>query len=320
MKFEISAPATLSNFGPGFDSLGMAIDRYLKVTFETADSSSKSLIEISGEFGAPHGDENIVYKRIKEFYKKPFKLFMHNDIPLKRGLGSSSAALASALALEKLISLDEAGLIGNETDNASLTELIRPKIYNEAIKAEGHPDNITPCLFGGFVTARVERGEGAFINIPFPEYIDLHILVPELETETRTARKILPESYCLSDIVTNLQNLSFMVAEFCMNSKSPENMPIFSNLKQLFKDRIHELYRLKLCPPCLDAIQSLNSSEKIFGAFLSGSGTCVCAMAYGDVKTEINNALHIFTAQNQQARHYVHKIEYSGLKIRRGEK
>lgn len=317
MIYEICAPATLSNFGPGFDTLGMAIDRYLKVKFEAGTHIEEYKLAREGEYPVPDEAENLVFTRLKQFYKKPFKLSVKNDIPLKRGLGSSSAALACALGLIRLIELDRAGAITPDMDRASLSEIVRHAVYNEAVGEEGHPDNATPCIFGGFVTARVDKKEGSFLNIPFPEYIDLHIIVPALETETKMARGILPHDYKLADAVGNLQNLSFMVANFCLNSDSVEKRPIFYGLKNLLKDRLHQDYRLKLCPSCGDAIMVLNDSDKFMGAFLSGSGTAVCAMADGgaDTAAALKNAMHIFKAQNIEAKHYVHKIEYKGLRI-----
>lgn len=317
MIYEICAPATLSNFGPGFDTLGMAINRYLKVKFEAGAHIEEYKLVRDGEYPVPDEAENLVFTRLKQFYKKPFKLSVKNDIPLKRGLGSSSAALACALGLIRLIELDRAGAITADMDRASLSEIVRHAVYNDAVGEEGHPDNATPCIFGGFVTARVDKKEGSFLNIPFPEYIDLHIIVPALETETKMARGILPQDYKLSDAVRNLQNLSFMVANFCLNSDSAEKRPIFYGLKNLLKDKFHQDYRLKLCPSCGDAIMVLNDSDRFMGAFLSGSGTTVCAMADGgaDTAAALKNAMHIFKAQNIEAKHYVHKIEYKGLRI-----
>lgn len=318
MIYEVCAPATLSNFGPGFDTLGMAVDRYLRVKFEAGDHVSDYSLEREGEYPVPEAGENLVFARLKQFYKKPFRLRVKNDIPLKRGLGSSSAALACSLALIKLIKLErESGAAFAETDRASLAEAVRHSIYNEAVAEEGHPDNATPCIFGGFVTARVERKEGSFLNIPFPEYIDMHVIIPAIETETKMARGILPAGYRLADAVCNLQNLSFMVAGFCLNSDSAEKKPIFYGLKNLLKDRIHQDYRLKLCPSCGDALMVLNDSDRIMGAFLSGSGTTVCALADREAgaETVIGNALHIFRAQNIEVRHAVHRIDYNGLRI-----
>ncbi len=320
MKFEISVPATLSNFGPGFDTLGMAIDRHLKVKFESSPEIKKNELIISGDYtaGIPAGDSNIIFAAARKCFKDRFRISMHNDIPLKRGLGSSSAANAVAITLEKIFEMAAVEKL-NDMDTASLVEFIRPKVYNEAIAAEGHPDNITPCLFGGFVAARIDNGEGAFLNIPFPEGMKLHIIIPEIEVETRMARKILPESYKLADVVKNLQNLSCMVAEFCLNSKGEQTLPIFSNLKSLLSESVHQQYRLGLCPPCGEVIKSLNSCDNIYGAFLSGSGTTICAIASGDVGREINNALHIFAAQSIEVRYNIHNIEYSGLKLRKGD-
>ncbi len=316
MKFEIWAPATLSNFGPGFDTLGMAVDRYLKVRFESGGGIKENRLELSGSYPAPAQDENLIYKALVKNYKKPFLLSVDNHIPMKRGLGSSSAALACSFALSGLIKLYETGGADVSVDKASLCETIKHAVYGAAALEEGHPDNITPCLFGGFITARVDKKEACFINIPFPSYVEIHLIVPSIETETRMARGILPVSYSLGEIVKNLQNLSFMTANFCLNSSVKEKAPIFYGLKNLFADYIHQDHRLKLCPPCRDAIMILNDSEEIMGAFLSGSGTTICAFsAPGGGGAAIKNAMHIFEAQNILADHYIQRVDYNGLRL-----
>ena len=315
MKFELSVPATLSNFGPGFDTLGMAVNRYLKVKFETGENiKNNEFIVESGDYSSnvPGPENNLVYKTAEKYCKHKFRLKMTNDIPIKRGLGSSSAANAISNVLKEILTHEE--LLAN--DSQSLVEIIRPRIYNDAIKSEGHPDNITPCLFGGFVTARIENGEGSFLNLPFTDSLKLHVLIPEIEVETKIAREILPKNYDLKGVTSNFQNLAFMIAEFCLNSKIPEKLPIFMNLKNLLSDKIHQDYRLELCRPCGDVIKMLNKSEKIYGAFLSGSGTSVCAIAPEEAETEVKNALHLFSAQNIKVKYHIHNIEYSGLKIK----
>ncbi len=316
MIYQIAAPATLSNFGPGFDTLGMAIDRYLKIKLETGEGIVDYELSLAGEYPAPAKDDNIVFKMLRQHCKKPFRMSVVNDIPVKRGLGSSSAALACALGLIQIMKFEQEGLDVKNLDRGSLAEMVKHAIFNEAIAEEGHPDNITPCLFGGFVTARVDKKEGSFLNIPFPKYIAVNLLVPAFETETKMARGILPPDYKLSDAVKNLQNLSFMVADFCLNSDNAEKRPIFYGLKNLLKDYLHQDYRVKLCPSCGDAIKILNESDKIMGAFLSGSGTTVCALAEPEEAAGVfKNAAHIFKAQNIEVRHHTHKIEYNGLRI-----
>ena len=318
MKFEVSVPATISNLGPGFDTLGMAIDRRLRVVFEQSPDIVNTVFCVDGEYpdDVPDVDENVVFHAVGSAVKKPFKLTMTNDIPLARGLGSSSAANALSLAVVKAYEFFSDPKNAS-SDDASVSELLRPIIYNDGIRLEGHPDNITPCLFGGFVTAMLRNGEGAFMNIPFPEYIRLHIIVPDITVETKKARQILPESYGRQDIVKNLQNLSFMVAQFCQLSADAHKKPMFSNLRDLFDDCIHQDYRLSLCPPCGQVIDRLNSSENIFGAFLSGSGTAICAMAPAGVEAEMEEAIRIFNKKGVGASYAMHSIEYSGLRIKR---
>lgn len=319
MKFEISVPATISNLGPGFDTLGLAIDRRLRLVFEQSPAVANTSFAVEGEYAddVPDAPENLVFRAVSAAAKGPFALTMKNDIPLARGLGSSSAANAASLAAVRAMKFFSDPK-NSAADDVSASELLRPAIFNEGIALEGHPDNITPCLFGGFVTAMIGGGgDGAFMNIPFPEHMRLHLIIPDIVVETKKAREILPASYPRSDVVRNLQNLSFMVAQFCQNSSDPQKNPIFSNLRFLFGDRIHQDYRLSLCPPCAEAIEFLNSSEKISGAFLSGSGTTICAMAPDGVGAEMEEAVDIFSKKGIGAAYAVHSIEYSGLRIKR---
>lgn len=318
MKIKVSAAATLSNFGPGFDTLGMAIDRNLVVTFESNENLNKSELTFEGEYDVPNENENLIFLEIKKNFNKPFKLHFKNDIPLKRGLGSSSAALVITHTILNIIDYFKVRNNFQNIDKKILLEEIKYKIYNKVLSIEGHPDNVTPCIFGGFTTSIFYNNEIKFLHLPFPEFIDIYIIIPDFEIETKMARKILPKSYNISDIVFNLQNLSYMVALFSLYSNKKNEINKFYELKNLLKDRIHQDYRTKLCPAISDVILSLNSSNSIFGAFLSGSGSTICVLANKfdlNVKHEILNAVHIFNAQSINVKLYNHKIEYESLKI-----
>lgn len=135
---KIRIPATSANIGSGFDSLGLALNLYNYIYMEQIDG-----IEIKSKDHTviPTGENNLVYKTAKHLFEicgKPFTglhIEQENNIPMTRGLGSSSACIVGGL-----FGANE--LMGNP--------LSQDELVNFAAVMEGHPDNSTPAILGGY--------------------------------------------------------------------------------------------------------------------------------------------------------------------------
>jgi homoserine kinase len=147
-KVRVRIPATTANLGPGFDTLGIALNLYNEVALE--EISDGLVIEIEGEGGKslPRDERSIVYKAAEKVFDlskteiSGLRIELINRIPLARGLGSSAAAyLGGLVAANKLCD-----------DKFSEEEIIK-----FAVEIEGHPDNVVPAFFGGFAISVLEE-------------------------------------------------------------------------------------------------------------------------------------------------------------------
>ena len=198
-SLKVIIPASTSNLGPGFDTLGLAVNRYLVIE---AAASSGFLIEVTGE-GAEHiptDEKNLTVLAAKEILGRTpeIRIKIQNGIPACGGFGASGAAIVGGL------------LIGNELseEKRSLEE-----IYNLAIRLEGHPDNVSAAIFGGLVVnARGLDGVYSRIKIPVDGRLKFVAALPDSRVETGAARKILPKSVSHAEAVFNVQHSSLLVA------------------------------------------------------------------------------------------------------------
>ena len=210
MKVTVKVPATSANLGPGFDCLGLALPIYNEITVEeTVMPGSGVEINIIDEtekydtLSIPKDENNIVYKAIELLYNfigqtaSDMKITIKTNIPVTRGLGSSAAVIVGGL-----IAANE--LLGNPADEAVLLSI--------ASEVEGHPDNVTPAMIGGFCVASLdEDGSVAYSKILWPENWKLTVLIPDYELDTKIARSILPEAISIPDAAFNIRKSSMLI-------------------------------------------------------------------------------------------------------------
>lgn len=253
---EIIVPATTANIGPGFDCLGMALNLYNNVIFEEIEDG----LIIEGCEPQYKNKNNLVYKSmIKVFEKmgykyKGIKITIDANIPVSRGLGSSAACIL-------------AGVMGaNEIANAQLTKL---EILKIATQIEGHPDNITPALFGGMTASVYDNEEVYFSKIPLNSPVDFYALVPNFTLSTSESRSVLPEQISFKDATYNVGRTALMIASFVNGDLDLLNIAT--------KDKLHQKYRGALIHEYDDIMSKLNNLQ-IRGAFLSGAGPTIIAI------------------------------------------
>ena len=188
---KIVVPASTSNLGPGFDTLGLAVNRYLTIEVEPSSDFS---VEISGEGSneIPTDESNLTVRALRKILGElpKSKIRIHNDIPSCGGFGASGAAIIGGLVLGNEL-LPQ---MGSSEQKKHSTE----EIYNDAIDIEGHPDNVSAALFGGLiVNARGKNGIYSHIKIPVDGKLKFVAVLPDSKVETSAARKILPGSVSL---------------------------------------------------------------------------------------------------------------------------
>jgi homoserine kinase len=276
----IRVPASTSNLGPGFDCLGVALAIHNHVTV------SRGRGEQLPAMARGAGNAFFKHSGASPF---PFSCSIAGEIAQSRGLGSSASIRVGVLH----------GL--NELTNRPLQ---RREIFEIAATLEGHPDNAAPACYGGF---NVVRGLDRQM---FTVSSQLHfvLLIPDFEIATSAARRLLPARVDRLHAVENARNACAITAAFAARE--------YQSLGGAFVDHLHQPFRKKLIPFLNDVITAAESAGAL-GAFLSGSGSTICAITQRSPEKVANAMLAaahspgantvITTADNRGARILSHE-------------
>jgi len=269
---NISVPATSANLGPGFDSLGLALNLRNRVEFHPSKFFSVA-IKGEGENNPRLKGNNLFISIFNDHYKRltdksqNFKFTFYNQIPMSRGLGSSSAVIVSAIA---------------SAHEAAGIRVSKRRILNHALVYESHPDNITPAVMGGFNAATVEKNKVFSQKKHLPEYIKAIVVIPNKQMNTSKSRTVLPKSYSKDNAVYNLSHSALSVAAFFNED--------WEMLKLASHDRFHQKARMKTLPE-LFTVQKVAYESGVLMSTLSGSGSTFFNMAYDEDTAMISNKL-----------------------------
>jgi|SRR5579884_4786 homoserine kinase len=262
-QVTVRVPASTSNLGPGFDCLGVALRVYNSVTLARRRLNKER-------------HPLIISQAADRFFKQTrrrafgFSCAIAGEAPRSRGLGGSAT-----IRLGVLLGLN--ALSGHPLD--------RRMIFQLCAELEGHPDNAAPSAFGGFVVARREsfsigarfrkqpRASAALTLYRFEvsSRLAFVLLIPELEVATWRARKILPAKISHAAAVESCANACAITAAFASRE--------YEKLRGAFADRLHQPYRERLVP-FLPRVIAAAEKAGALGAFLSGSGSAICAVTF----------------------------------------
>jgi homoserine kinase len=269
---KIIVPATSANLGPGFDTLGLALGIKNQVIIKPAKFHSVSL-RGEGANNPVLKDNNMFLSIFNDFHnnlcakKRFFRFEFTNEIPLSRGLGSSSAVIVSAIASAYAIE----GI-----------ELSKEKLLNLALAYENHPDNITPAVMGGFTAATVQDNEVCFIKKSIPKHLNAVVVIPNQPISTQMSRKTLPYKYSKEDAIFNLSHASLLTAAFFS-----ENWDL---LRVASKDKFHQYYRMKQMPELFE-VQKVGLRNGSLISTLSGSGSTMFNLCYKQDAKKLESVL-----------------------------
>lgn len=262
MYLEMEVPASVANFGPGFDALGMAVALYNRYSFTISNQPGIS-IDISGE-GAdllPKDDQHLVYRAYVATLKRlgcgvppGFHLQQHNQVPFAGGLGNSATAVVAGVLA--------ANAVAGEPLSAK-------QLLHAATAVEGHPDNVVPAMVGGLVTCVYDADQVTYINIPLPDPCYVVLAVPDFSLKTALARQVLPSHITLADASYNVSRVSLLVAALCTGQSEM--------LAQAMQDKMHQPYRAHLIPGLNEVCQAAVNAGAL-GAALAGAGPTVMAL------------------------------------------
>ncbi len=254
---RIDVPATSANLGSGFDSLGIALTMHNKVWMEEWDEIDIKSVD---DTVIPTDESNLIYWAAHHLYsqvgkKLPgLKIRQENNIPMARGLGSSSACIVAGI-------LGANRLLGSPFTQAELINL--------AAKIEGHPDNTSPAISGGLVASAIEGERVYSVSVPVSEKIAFAVMIPPFELKTEKARKVLPDLYSRQDAVYNLSRSGLMTASLFSGN--------LENLRVAVQDKIHQPYRSSLIEN-YDNVFRMSYELGSLGTYVSGAGPTIISM------------------------------------------
>ncbi|MFB5763419.1 homoserine kinase [Paenibacillus medicaginis] len=250
---RVRVPASTANLGPGFDTLGMALNLYAWIEMKQSDETSFHLYGDQLK-GIPGDKSNLIYEVAQMVFNEAgvsvpeLEISMYSDIPLTRGLGSSASAIVGALAAAN-------ALIGSPLSDA--------RLFDMATAIEKHPDNVGASLYGGIITAVWDGVHAQCIRLDPSDHLEALVVIPGFELATSKARGVLPAEFSLQDAVYNISRSSLLVAALAVGD--------FEVIAEAMKDRIHQPYRAALVPGMAEILEEAPRHGAL-GSALSGAG------------------------------------------------
>jgi homoserine kinase len=293
---KIKIPCSTSNLGPGFDTLGLALNRYLLLSAETETYSSLHItVEGNGKEHIATDESNLVYNAMKVTAAKLGKTLpalhvqINNGIPAYGGLGGSGAAIAGGVFL------------ANELLNGGLD---KDAMLNIAVGIEGHPDNVSAAIFGGLTINCFDADRTVHCtSVKIDSTLSVVACSPHFQVQTKEARKILPQNVSLKDAVNNIENAASLVAAM-MNGN-------FDALRYVTAERLHEQYRATLIPGYAEVKKAaLDAGALSFN--ISGAGPTVFAFTVSNQQQIADAMVNAFGRNGQKATAEIMSVENNG--------
>lgn len=256
-NFEIKVPASIANLGPGFDTLAVAVQLYLRLRVKRLPGRGELYFHFVDH--NLHGENCIerAYRSLAgaDFDRLPsLSVEVRSEIPMQAGLGSSAAATVAGLRLYEAV----AG------------PMPVAMLLNAAYTLESHPDNAAASLLGGLtISCQLSHDAVHATSVAWPDSLDFVVLTPEQPLATGESRAVLPQCISRADAVFNLQRLALL-----LNSLHSGD---YSQLRHALSDRLHQPARQKIVPALAEALALQHPG--LLGVCLSGAGPSIVAIA-----------------------------------------
>ena len=251
---RITVPATSANVGPGFDSVGIAVSKYL--TIDVLEAQENWWIEHDLGEEIPNDEENLLLQTALQVVADlpPHRLKMTSEVPLARGLGSSSSVIVAGIEL------------ANQLGKLALSDEDKLEI---ATKIEGHPDNVAPAIFGNLVVASYVDQQTNHLVLPFPECA-LVAFVPNYELKTSDSRNVLPSEWTYKEAVA-----ASSIANVAIAALAKGDLRVAG--KAIEADRFHERYRQQLVAE-FPQVKEVAHQHEAYATYLSGAGPTIMTL------------------------------------------
>ena len=248
---KIIVPATSANVGPGFDSVGIAVTRYL--TIEVLESADAWFIEHDLGAGIPTDEKNLLLSTALSISTdmQPHRIKMTSEVPLARGLGSSSSVIVAGIEL------------ANQLADLQLSDDEKLRI---ATKIEGHPDNVAPAIFGNMVIASYIGEDVQYVTADFPS-CDLVAFVPSYQLKTSDSRNVLPKEWSYKEAVAASSVANVAIAALLKGD-------LLTAGRSIESDHFHERYRQSLVKE-FPQVKEVAHAHGAYATYLSGAGPTI---------------------------------------------
>jgi len=272
MTVSVRVPASSANLGPGFDALGLALALYDEVTATVTTGPTRVRVHGEGAGELATDERHLVVQAVRAAFaavdREPPTLAVtcRNRIPQARGLGSSSAAIVAGVLLARELLRAARDPAADRLDDAT--------VLNLAARLEGHPDNVAPCLLGGFTIAWQEQGRARAVRLEPAPTLQPVVFVPQRQGLTADARALLPERVPHADAAHAAGRAALLVSAL---TGAPEL------LLAATEDRLHQPYRAAGAPETAELVTRLRQAG--VAAVVSGAGPTVLALV--TVGTEV---------------------------------
>lgn len=260
---KLRVPASSANMGAGFDTLGVALGLYNRMTIEEIPEGLE-IVNKNTQSYIPRDTNNLIYRAMMYLFEnvgykpKGCRITQNSQIPMTRGLGSSSACIVGGMLA--------ANIISGRTLNYN-------KIIHLASKMEGHPDNVGPALYGGFCVSLTDGGTTIIKSTKINSDIKFAVIIPDYFIATKKSRGVLPSKVDFRDAVYNISHASMLQAALISGDMDA--------LKIAVRDKMHQQYRKSY----IDGMEEIFEKTYELGScatYLSGSGPTILSVLNGD--------------------------------------
>ena len=293
----VRVPATTSNLGPGFDTLGIALKLHNQVFVRGTDRSTIERVDNqrnSATANAMSREAADAFFRRGKIKPHGAQIEVKGDLPVSGGLGSSvTIRLGIAYALNELN--------GRPLSDAELLEVIT--------ELEHHPDNAAPALFAGFTASAIINDTVRCRRFSVPPSLKFVVCIPEFGVSTEKARMLLPKQVPLRDAVENLHRVALITSIFATGD--------YALLRGLFDDRLHQPYRKKLVPQ-LDAVIAAGVELGALAGWLSGSGPAIVCATLQKERAVADAMTGVFTSDHIHCVTHILQADNDGTRVKRG--
>jgi homoserine kinase len=306
-RIRVFAPATIANLGPGFDVLGLALTEPGDlVKAELTAGRGVEIVEITGDNGTLSREplKNVASIAAADVLRRSgsgggIRLWLHKQMPLASGLGSSGASSAAgAVAANELLGAP-----------LSRSELVVSAMEGErVVSGTAHADNVAPSVLGGVVLIR-SYDPFEVVSLPTPDALRVAVVHPHCHVSTADARRLLKDrAFGLDAIVPNLGNIAALVTALCTGD--------LDLLGRSIEDRLIEPLRATLIPG-FDEVKKAALQAGALGCSIAGSGPSIFAFAAHDESAErIGSAMRVaFRAAGLESDVWSGKVSTQGARV-----